>query len=176
MAVNPLGFLGRALHLWDPEQFGQLQNQAVGYLFPMGPFFALGDVAGMPAWVTQRFWLALLMCLAFVGTWRLAGRLGIGGPAGEGLGEGPGGGQGARLFAAMAYAIAPNALATLGQISSEYLPPRCCPGSSCRWSPRRPARAGGCGPRPGRASRSPAAAASTRPRPSPCWSSRSCTS
>ncbi|MCP9979682.1 DUF3367 domain-containing protein [Actinomadura madurae] len=93
MAVNPLGFLGRALHLWDPEQFGQLQNQAVGYLFPMGPFFALGDVAGMPAWVTQRFWLALLMCLAFVGTWRLAGRLGIGGPAGEGLGEGPGGGR-----------------------------------------------------------------------------------
>ncbi|SPT50675.1 Domain of uncharacterised function (DUF3367) [Actinomadura madurae] len=118
MAVNPLGFLGRALHLWDPEQFGQLQNQAVGYLFPMGPFFALGDLAGMPAWVTQRFWLALLMCVAFVGTWRLAGRLGIGGP----VGGGPGGGQGARLFAAMAYAIAPNALATLGQISSEYLP------------------------------------------------------
>lgn len=117
MAVNPLGFLGRALHLWDSEQFGQLQNQAVGYLFPMGPFFALGDVVGMPAWITQRFWLALLMCLAFVGTWRLAGRLGFG--AGEGAG---GDGQGARLFAAMAYALAPNGLATLGQISSEYLP------------------------------------------------------
>ncbi len=109
MAVNPLGFLGRALHLWDPEQFGQLQNQAVGYLFPMGPFFALGDVLGMPAWITQRFWLALLMCLACTGMWRLAGRLGIGGP-------------GPRLFAAMAYALAPNGLATLGQISAEYLP------------------------------------------------------
>lgn len=117
MAVNPLGFLGRALHLWDPEQFGQLQNQAVGYLFPMGPFFALGDLAGMPAWITQRFWLALLMCLAFAGTWRLAGRLGFG--TGGGVG---GDGQGARLFAAMAYALAPNGLATLGQISSEYLP------------------------------------------------------
>ncbi|MFA1555845.1 alpha-(1-_3)-arabinofuranosyltransferase domain-containing protein [Actinomadura chokoriensis] len=116
MAVNPLGFLGRALHLWDPEQFGQLQNQAVGYLFPMGPFFALGDVLGMPAWITQRFWLALLMCLAFAGTWRLAGRLGIGG-----TGQG-GRGQGTRMFAAMAYALAPNGLATLGQISSEYLP------------------------------------------------------
>ncbi|TDD72544.1 DUF3367 domain-containing protein [Actinomadura darangshiensis] len=112
MAVNPLGFLGRALHLWDPEQFGQLQNQAVGYLFPMGPFFALGDVIGMPAWITQRFWLALLMCLAFTGTWRLAARLGIGGP----------GASASRLFAAMAYALAPNGLATLGQISSEYLP------------------------------------------------------
>ncbi|TDD68035.1 DUF3367 domain-containing protein [Actinomadura rubrisoli] len=109
MAVNPLGFLGRALHLWDPEQFGQLQNQAVGYLFPMGPFYALGDLAGMPAWITQRLWLSLLMCLAFTGTWRLAARLGIGGPGG-------------RVIAAMAYALAPNALATLGQISSEYMP------------------------------------------------------
>lgn len=109
MAVDPAGFLSRALRLWDPEQFGQLQNQAVGYLFPMGPFFALGDVAGMPAWITQRFWLALLMCLAFTGTWRLAGRLGVGGPW-------------TRPFAGMAYALAPNALATLGQISSEYLP------------------------------------------------------
>ena len=109
MAVNPLGFLGRALHLWDPEQFGQLQNQAVGYLFPMGPFFALGDVIGMPAWITQRFWTSLLLCLAFLGTWKLAGRLAVGGP-------------GTRLFAAMAYALAPNGLATLGQISSEYMP------------------------------------------------------
>ncbi|TDD36612.1 DUF3367 domain-containing protein [Actinomadura sp. KC06] len=109
MAVNPLGFLGRALHLWDPEQFGQLQNQAVGYLFPMGPFFALGDLIGMPAWITQRFWLSLLMCLAFTGMRRLAGRLGVGRPW-------------TRLFAAMAYALAPSGLATLGQISSEYLP------------------------------------------------------
>nr|BFE33591.1 alpha-(1->3)-arabinofuranosyltransferase [Actinomadura rugatobispora] len=109
MAVNPLGFLGRALHLWDPEQFGQLQNQAVGYLFPMGPFYALGDLIGMPAWITQRFWLSLLMCLAFLGARRLAARLGVGGP-------------GTRLAAAMAYALAPNALATMGQLSSEYLP------------------------------------------------------
>jgi arabinofuranan 3-O-arabinosyltransferase len=109
MAVNPLGFLGRALHLWDAEQFGQLQNQAVGYLFPMGPFYALGDLAGLPAWITQRFWLALLMCLAFLGARRLAARLGVGGPA-------------TRLAGAMAYALAPNALATMGQLSSEYLP------------------------------------------------------
>ncbi|RSN52517.1 DUF3367 domain-containing protein [Actinomadura sp. WAC 06369] len=109
MAVNPRGFLGGALHLWSPEQFGQLQNQAVGYLFPMGPFYALGDLAGMPAWITQRLWLALLMCLAFTGTLRLAGRLGAGGPR-------------SRLFAAAAYALAPNALSTLGLISSEYMP------------------------------------------------------
>ncbi|TDC61991.1 DUF3367 domain-containing protein, partial [Actinomadura sp. GC306] len=114
MAVNPLGFLGRALHLWDPEQFGQLQNQAVGYLFPMGPFFALGDVAGMPAWITQRLWTSLLLCLAFVGTYRLAGRLGLGGSGAASAVP--------RMFAGMAYALAPSGLATLGQISSEYMP------------------------------------------------------
>jgi len=109
MAVNPLGFLGRALHLWDPEQFGQLQNQAIGYLFPMGPFYALGDLLAVPAWITQRLWLALLMCLAFLGTERLARKLGIGGPL-------------TRLVGGLVYALAPGGLAVLGQISSEYLP------------------------------------------------------
>ncbi|PRX07561.1 UNVERIFIED_ORG: arabinofuranan 3-O-arabinosyltransferase [Actinomadura viridilutea] len=109
MPVDPLGFLGRSLHLWDPEQFGQLQNQAVGYLFPMGPFYALGDLAGMPAWITQRWWLSLLMCLAFLGVRKLAARLGVGTPA-------------SRLTAGMAYALAPGALAALGQLSSEYMP------------------------------------------------------
>jgi arabinofuranan 3-O-arabinosyltransferase len=109
MAINPLGFLGRAMHLWDVEQFGQLQNQASGYLFPMGPFYVLGHFAGIPDWITQRFWLALLLCLAFLGTRKLAVRLGIGTPA-------------ARLIGAMAYALSPHALASMGINSSEYLP------------------------------------------------------
>src|SRR4051794_30245172 len=54
LAVDPLAFLGRALTLWEPEgAAGQLQNQAYGYFFPMGPFFALGQLAGLPVWVTQ---------------------------------------------------------------------------------------------------------------------------
>ncbi len=109
MAVNPLGFLGRSLHLWDIEQFGQLQNQASGYLFPMGPFYALGHYLGLPVWITQRFWLGALLCVAFLGTRRLATSFGIGTPAG-------------RLLGAMAYALGPHALASLGTNSSEYLP------------------------------------------------------
>src|SRR4051794_5297082 len=109
MAVNPLGFLGRALHLWDIEQFGQLQNQVSGYLFPMGPFYALGHLVGMPPWITQRLWLATLLCTAFLGARRLAERLGIGTPA-------------TRLIGALASAIGPHGLASLGINSSEYLP------------------------------------------------------
>src|SRR5262249_40536055 len=56
LAINPAGFLQRALHLWDPAQFGQLQNQAVGYFFPIGPFFLLGKLAALPGWITQRLW------------------------------------------------------------------------------------------------------------------------
>ncbi len=114
MALNPVGFLGRALRLWDVEQFGQLQNQAAGYLFPMGPFYALGHLTGVPAWITQRLWFGALLCAAFLGARRLALRLGIGTEAG-------------RLAAGLAYALGPHALASLGTNSSEYLPPALLP-------------------------------------------------
>ncbi|WP_162794929.1 alpha-(1-_3)-arabinofuranosyltransferase domain-containing protein [Nonomuraea lactucae] len=109
LALNPIGWLERAAHLWDLQHFGQLQNQAAGYLFPMGPFFALGDLVGLPAWVTQRLWLTVLLCVAFLGVERLARQLGIGTP-------------GTRIVGALAYALAPRALSILGEISIEWLP------------------------------------------------------
>jgi arabinofuranan 3-O-arabinosyltransferase len=109
LAIDPLGFLRRALQLWDPAQLGQLQNQAVGYFFPMGPFFVLGKLAALPAWVVQRLWLTAVFVAAFLGTVRLSYRLGIGSPA-------------SRIAAGFAYALAPRGLSLMGINSSEFLP------------------------------------------------------
>ncbi|HEY9243246.1 MAG TPA: alpha-(1-_3)-arabinofuranosyltransferase family protein, partial [Streptosporangiaceae bacterium] len=109
LAINPAGFLSRALSLWDPQQFGMLQDQANGYLFPMGPFFMLGKLAALPPWVIQRLWIGAVLVAAFLGTVRLAGRLGIGTPW-------------TRVAAGLAYALSPAALSLLGELSSEWLP------------------------------------------------------
>jgi arabinofuranan 3-O-arabinosyltransferase len=109
LPVNPAGFLARALSLWDPQQFGQLQNQANGYLFPMGPFFLLGKLATVPPWIVQRLWISAVLIAAFLGTARLAGRLGIGTPW-------------TRPVAGLAYALSPMALTLLGEYSGEWLP------------------------------------------------------
>jgi arabinofuranan 3-O-arabinosyltransferase len=110
MPINPAGFLARALHLWDAnEQFGQLQNQAYGYLFPMGPFYLLGKALGLAPWVTQRLWMSLVLCVAFLGVVKLAGALGIGTENG-------------RMLAGFAYAVAPRAQELIAINSSEFLP------------------------------------------------------
>ena len=109
MALDPLQFLKRALQLWDPAQFGQLQNQAVGYFVPMGPFFVLGKLMALSPWIVQRLWLTVVFIAAFLGTVRLALRLDIGTP-------------GTRIAAGFAYALAPRALALMGVNSGEFLP------------------------------------------------------
>jgi arabinofuranan 3-O-arabinosyltransferase len=108
--VSPMEFLRRAMHLWDPQAgFGQIQNQATGYLFPMGPFFALTHALHIPPWVAQRLWLAGLLLLAFWGTLKLAKALAIGTPW-------------TRLVAAAAYALSPAVLSIAAVTSGNLLP------------------------------------------------------
>jgi arabinofuranan 3-O-arabinosyltransferase len=110
LAVDPMGFMQRSLHLWNPQATsGELQNQAYGYLVPMGPFFAAGQALGVPMWVTQRLWCALLLCLAFGGALLLARAMRIGT-------------EPARHVGALAYALAPRMLTEIGTLSSEMLP------------------------------------------------------
>ncbi|MFC7534495.1 alpha-(1-_3)-arabinofuranosyltransferase family protein [Actinoplanes sp. GCM10030250] len=110
LVQNPLGFMARALHLWNPwATSGELQQQAYGYLFPMAPFFAAGDMLGIPPWITQRVWSALLLCAAYFGVLLLARALRIGNEAG-------------RVLGALAYALAPRMLTEIGPLSSEMLP------------------------------------------------------
>ncbi|OBI44248.1 DUF3367 domain-containing protein [Mycobacterium colombiense] len=110
LTANPLRFLARATNLWNSElPFGQAQNQAYGYLFPHGTFFLVGHALGVPGWITQRLWWALLLTVGFWGLLRVAEALGIGSPA-------------SRVIAAAAFALSPRVLTTLGSISSETLP------------------------------------------------------
>ncbi|WP_307787635.1 alpha-(1-_3)-arabinofuranosyltransferase [Mycolicibacterium sp. S2-37] len=110
LTANPLRFLARAANLWNSDlPFGQAQNQAYGYLFPHGTFFLAGDLLGVPGWVTQRLWWALLLVVGFWGVLRVAEALGIGTTS-------------SRVVGAVAFALSPRVLTTLGALSSETLP------------------------------------------------------
>jgi arabinofuranan 3-O-arabinosyltransferase len=109
LAVNPAGFLRAALTLWNPQQFGQIQDQVVGYLFPMGPFFELFKLARVDGWAIQRLWLAVVFATAYTGCAVLARKLGIGSPW-------------TRAAGALTYAASPMALGMAGELSAELLP------------------------------------------------------
>ena len=109
LTADPAAFLGRALHLWNPEaSFGELQNQAYGYFFPHGPFFLLGDLVGLPDWLVQRLWSALLLVVAYEGTRYVARTLGLRPAAG--------------VVAGLAYALSPRLLGSVGVLTGEVLP------------------------------------------------------
>lgn len=115
LTLDPGGLLARGLHMWDPNgSFGQVQNQAYGYLFPMGPFFWIGDLIGIPDWVTQRLWWALILVVAFLGMVKLCSVLRIGTPT-------------ARIIGAFAFALSPRILSVIGPSSIEVWPSALAP-------------------------------------------------
>ncbi|QCW50467.2 DUF3367 domain-containing protein [Nocardioides dongxiaopingii] len=111
LTADPGAFLARSTTLWNPgSSFGELQNQAYGYLFPQGTFFLLGEVAGLPDWVTQRLWSGLVLVVAFEGCRRLVGALM------------PGCSAWAAWLGGAAYACAPRILGLDGVLTGEVLP------------------------------------------------------
>lgn len=110
LVVDPARFLTQALSMWDPlGDGGRLQNQAYGYLFPMGPFFAFADMVDVPPWATQRLWESALLVSAFLGAYHVARALGVAR-------------FGAAVGAGLAYALTPRVLAEITFNSAELLP------------------------------------------------------
>ncbi|WP_300676923.1 alpha-(1-_3)-arabinofuranosyltransferase family protein [Nocardioides sp.] len=115
LVAAPWRFLANATQLWDAEAaFGQIQNQAYGYLWPMGPFFGLGKLIALPEWVIQRLWWALLLNLAFFGILRLLRELRLGTPWSQ-------------VAAATAFVLAPRITSILGESSVELWPTALAP-------------------------------------------------
>ncbi|MFD5566429.1 alpha-(1-_3)-arabinofuranosyltransferase domain-containing protein [Streptomyces cadmiisoli] len=110
VTVDPGRFLSDLGGLWhDRAGFGGIQDQYIGYVWPMLPFHWLGGAAGLPVWLTQRLWLSLVVTVAFWGALRLAERLGVGSGA-------------SRLTAAVAYSLWPVFTTVVGSTSAAALP------------------------------------------------------
>jgi arabinofuranan 3-O-arabinosyltransferase len=115
LVLDPADFLRRAAHLWDARgALGQVQNQAYGYLWPMGPFFLLGAMLDVPGWVVQRLWMSVVLGVSFVGAARLSRALGVRSDL-------------ACLAAGLAFALSPRMLTTVGPVSIEAWPSAVAP-------------------------------------------------
>ncbi|MCF3123097.1 DUF3367 domain-containing protein [Streptomyces arenae] len=110
VAVDPWQFLSDLGQLWhDRGGFGGIQDQYVGYAFPMLPFYGLAKLVQLPVWLAERLWFSLIVTAAFWGALRLAERLGIGS-------------RPSRLLGAMVYALWPTFTVVIGSTSAAALP------------------------------------------------------
>ncbi|MFC8127682.1 alpha-(1-_3)-arabinofuranosyltransferase family protein [Streptomyces sp. NPDC057302] len=110
VAVDPWQFLSDLGQLWhDRGGFGGIQDQYVGYTWPMLPFYGLAKLVQLPVWFAERLWMSLIVATAFWGVLRLAERLRIGSSA-------------SRLLGAVAYALWPTFTIVVGSTSAAALP------------------------------------------------------
>ncbi|MBC7267355.1 MAG: DUF3367 domain-containing protein, partial [Streptomyces sp.] len=110
VTVDPDRFFAGLGQLWhDRSGFGGIQDQYVGYLWPMLPFHWVCRTVDVPVWLAERLWMSLVVTTAFWGALRLAERLRIGSGA-------------SRLLAAVAYALWPVFTTVVGSTSAAALP------------------------------------------------------
>jgi arabinofuranan 3-O-arabinosyltransferase len=108
--IDPVGFYERLWHLWNPlEYLGSLQDQYIGYAFPMGAFYLTAHLLHVPVWVAERLWMSLLIAAGFWGLVRLAEAVGIGT-------------RPTRLLAGAAFALWPTFTILAGSSSGGLLP------------------------------------------------------
>jgi arabinofuranan 3-O-arabinosyltransferase len=107
--LDPLRFLSQVAFMWNPTVgLGTVTHEYIGYLLPMGPFFAVFHLLGVPVWVAQRLWLGSILFAAGLGVLYVSRILGLRGP-------GPG-------AAALMYMLSPYFLQYAGRISVILLP------------------------------------------------------
>ncbi|HSZ36960.1 MAG TPA: alpha-(1-_3)-arabinofuranosyltransferase family protein [Acidimicrobiales bacterium] len=107
--LDPTKFLSQVAFMWNPTvALGTVNHQYIGYLFPMGPFYTVFHLLGVPVWVAQRLWLGTILFGAGLGVLYLSRILGQRGP-------GP-------VAAALAYMLSPYFLQYSGRISVILLP------------------------------------------------------
>ena len=109
LAINPWGLLRQATQLWDSSTgLGTVTHQTIGYLFPMGPWWAAADLAGIPDWLTQRLWWGILVFTALLGAFRLAGDTGST--------------RQGQYVTSLSYGLSPYLFAYMSRISAILLP------------------------------------------------------
>lgn len=107
--LDPARMLGRAASMWDPHiGMGTVTHQNIGYLWPIGPWYWLADLAGMPDWVAQRLWLGTILFAAGVGVRFMLKVLGQEGPH--------------VTAATFVYALTPYVLSLAARLSVILLP------------------------------------------------------
>lgn len=109
LTTNVGRLMARSRYAWDPSQFaGYVQHQAVGYLWPMGPFYWLCNASRLPPWFAQRLWVATLFFVASCGVRGLLRHFNMSSKA--------------ALVAALAYQFSPYVLAYQSRTSAMLLP------------------------------------------------------
>lgn len=107
--LDPGRLIGDAPWTFDGRQFaGWVPHQVIAYLWPQGPWYWLGQTAGLPDWVAHRLWIGTLLFLAGGGVLWAARRLGLS--------------VAAALAAAIVYQLAPYVLPYVSRTSAMLLP------------------------------------------------------
>ena len=107
--LDPTRFLGQVTSMWFPTvALGTVTHQYIGYLLPMGPYYALTAAIHLQTWIAQRLWLGAILFAAGAGVLFCCRTLGIRGPA--------------AIVAALAFMCSPYILQYSGRISVILMP------------------------------------------------------
>ena len=107
--LDPARFLGQVASMWYPTvALGTVTHQYIGYLFPMGPYYAATAALHVPTWIAQRVWLGAILFAAGAGVLSLCRTIGVRRPG--------------STVAALAFMFSPYVLQYSGRISVILMP------------------------------------------------------